>query len=86
MAAYIHADIAKVIHSPDGASKIDFLRRNDALYEYRTWERRREQTPLTDGYYWSPRDHSGLYKTMEELEQAARKAVPWLQAMPASQV
>jgi hypothetical protein len=44
MAGYIHADIAKVIHSPDGAFKIEFLRRNDGLYEYRSWERRREDS------------------------------------------
>jgi len=86
MAGYIHADIAKVIHSPDDAFKIDFLRRNDGLYEYRGWERRREETPLTDGYYWSPREVSGLYQTMEELEQAAWQSVAWLQAMPTSQV
>ena len=86
MAGYTHADIAKVIHSPDGAFKIEFLRRNDGLYEYRGWERRREETPVTEGYYWSPRQHSGLYQTMEELEQTARQSVPWLQAMPTSQL
>jgi hypothetical protein len=86
MAGYIHADIAKVIHRPDGAFKIDFLRRHDGLYEYRGWERRREESPLTDGYYWSPRERSGLYQTVEELEQTARPAMPWLQAMPISQV
>jgi hypothetical protein len=51
MAAYIHADVAKVIHSPDGAFKIEFLRRNDDLCEYRGFERRREESPLTDSYY-----------------------------------
>jgi hypothetical protein len=56
MAAYIHADVAKVIHSPDGAFKIEFLRRNDDLCEYRGFERRREESPLTDSYYWSPRE------------------------------
>jgi len=34
MTAYMHADIAKVIHIPDGAFKIEFLRRSDGLYEY----------------------------------------------------
>ena len=68
MTANIHADIAKAIHSPDSAFKIEFLRRNDGLYEYRGFERRLEESPSGDGYYWSPREHSGLYKTMEELE------------------
>jgi hypothetical protein len=85
MAGYIHADIVKVVHSPDGAFKVDFLRRKDGLYEYRGWERRREETPIADGYYWGPREHSGLYQTMEELEQMARQTVPWLQAMPTSE-
>jgi len=81
MTAYIHADVAKAIHSPDGAFKIEFLRRNDGLYEYRDFERRLEESPSGDGYYWSPREHSGLYKTMEELEQAARQTVAWLHGM-----
>jgi len=84
MAGYIHADIAKVIHSPDGAFKIDFLRRNDGLYD-RGWARRIEQGPAGSDYYWSPREYSGLYQTMEELEQTARQTVSWLQAMPTSQ-
>jgi len=86
MAGYIHADIAKVIQSPDGAFKIDFLRRHDGLYEYRGWERRLEQSPAGVADYWSPRQQSGLYQTMEELERTARQTVPWLQAMPTSQV
>jgi hypothetical protein len=49
MAAYVHADIAKVIHSPDGAFKIEFLRRNDGLYEYRGFERRLEESPFRNG-------------------------------------
>jgi len=86
MAAYPHADIAKAIESPDGAFKIEFLRRNDGLYEYRGWERRLEESPAGSDHYWSPREHSGLYQTMEELEQAARQTVAWLQAMSTSQV
>lgn len=86
MAAYTHADVAKVIHSPDGAFKIEFLRRNDGLYEYRGFERRREESPVTDGYYWSPRECSGLYETMEELERTARLTVDWLHVMSTSQV
>jgi hypothetical protein len=82
MTAYIHADIVKVSHSPDAAFKIDFLRRNDGLYEYRGWERRLEESPAGDAYYWSPRESSGLYRTMEELEQAARQTVAWLHVMP----
>jgi hypothetical protein len=85
MAGYIHADIIKAIHSPDGAFKIDFLRRNDGLYEYRGWQRRLEESPAGGAYYWSPRESSGLYPTMEELEQAARQTVPWLQAIPTSE-
>ena len=81
MAAYIHADVAKVIHSADGAFKIEFLKRNDGLYEYRGFERRLEQSPVSDGYYWAPREYSGLYETMEELEQTARKTVAWLHVM-----
>ena len=78
MTAYEHADVAKAIHSPDGASKIEFLRRNDGLYEYRGWERRLEESPAGGAYYWSPRETSGLYRTMEELEQSARQSVAWL--------
>jgi hypothetical protein len=26
----------------------------------------------------TPREHSGLYETMEELERAAGQGVPWL--------
>jgi len=78
MTAYEHADVAKAIHSPDGALKIEFLRRNDGLYEYRGWERRLEESPAGDAYYWSPRESSGLYRTMEELEQSARQSVAWL--------
>jgi len=81
MTAYIHADIAKAIHSPDGAFKIEFLKRNDGRYEYRGFERRLEESPVSSGYYWSPREYSGLYATMEKLEQAARTAVAWLKAM-----
>ena len=81
MTAYIHADVAKVIHSPDGAHKIDFLIRKDGLYEYRGWERRLEETPAGAGHYWSPRESSGLYQTMEELEQAAQQTVAWLHAI-----
>ena len=81
MTAYIHADIAKAIHSPDSAFKIEFLRRNDGLYEYRDFERRLEESASGDGYYSSPREHSGLYKTVEELEQAARQTVAWLHGM-----
>jgi hypothetical protein len=81
MAAYTHADVAKVIHSPDGAFKIKFLRRNDGRYEYRGFERRLERRPVSDDYYWSPREHSGLYETMEELEQSARQMVAWLHVM-----
>jgi hypothetical protein len=80
MTAYMHADIAKVIHSPDGAFKIEFLRRSDGLYEYRGFERSLEASPVRSGYYWSPREYSGLYATMKELEQAARRAVAWLHA------
>jgi len=32
MTTYIHAEIAKAIHSPDGAFKSDFLRRNDGRW------------------------------------------------------
>jgi hypothetical protein len=78
MADYIDADVAKVIHSRDGAFKIEFLRRNDSLYEYRGYERRLEESPVTRSYYWSPREYSGLYETMEELEQTARQTVDWL--------
>ena len=78
MTAYIHADVAKVIHSSDGGFKIEFLKRNDGLYEYRGFERRLEQSPVSETSYWSPRESSGLYKTMEELEQTARQTVDWL--------
>jgi hypothetical protein len=71
MAAYTHADIAKAI---------------DGLYEYRGFERRLEESPAESDHYWSPREHSGLYKMMEELEQAARQTVAWLQAMSTFQV
>jgi hypothetical protein len=81
MAAYTHADVAKVIESPDGAFKIEFLRRNDGLYEYRAFEHRLEESPVRDIYYWSPRESSGLYETMEELEQSARQKVAWLHVM-----
>jgi hypothetical protein len=81
MAAYVHADIAKVIHSPDGAFKIEFLRRNDGLYEYRGFERRLEESPFRNGYYWSPCEYSGLYETIEELEQTARQMVAWLRVI-----
>ena len=81
MAAYVHADIAKVIHSPDGAFKIEFLRRNDGLYEYRGFERRLEESPFRNGYYWSPCAYSGLYETIEELEQTARQMVAWLRVI-----
>ncbi len=84
MTAYIHADVAKAIQSPDGAFKIEFLRRNDGLYEYRGFERRLEESPAGSDYYWSPREYSGLYKTMEELEQAARQTVAWLHVMSTS--
>jgi hypothetical protein len=52
MAAYIDADIAKAIQSPDGAFKIEFLRRNDGLYEYRGFERRLEESPAGSDHYW----------------------------------
>ena len=32
---YVHADVVKVIHSTDGKSLVEFLRRHDGLYEYR---------------------------------------------------
>ena len=38
---YVHADIVKTIQSADGRAKVDFLRRNDGLYEYRGYIERR---------------------------------------------
>ncbi len=86
MAAYIYADVAKVIHGPDGAFKIEFLERNDGLYEYRGFERRLEESPVRSAFYWSPREYSGLYETMGELQQTARQTVDWLHVMSTSQV
>ena len=72
---YIDADIVKTLHSAEGGAKIEFLlRRSDGLYEYRGYVERFEGGP-----YWSPSEHSGLYETIDEAEQAARRAVPWLQ-------
>ena len=78
---YTHADTVKVIHSSDGASKVEFLRRNDGLYEYRGYvERELDSGPDEGRRYWSAREHSGLYETMEEVERAARLGVTWLRA------
>jgi hypothetical protein len=78
MSAYIHADVLKVIHSPDARAKVDFLRRNDGLYEYRAYVERLDDGPAPYRYYWAPSGHSGLYETMEELERAAQQSVAWL--------
>jgi hypothetical protein len=76
---YVHADIVKIIHSTDGSAKIEFLRRNDGLYEYRGYiERRFDDGPYKGDRYWSATQHSGLYETLDELEQAARQALDWL--------
>ena len=53
---YTHAETVKVIHSSDGASKVEFLRRNDGLYEYRGYvERELDSGPDEDRRYWSAR-------------------------------
>jgi hypothetical protein len=76
---YVHADVVKVIHSTDGKSMVEFLRRHDGLYEYRGHVELVDDGPYGDRRpYWSPREHSGLYETMEELERAAGQGVPWL--------
>jgi len=43
---YVHADIVKTIQSADGRAKVDFLRRNDGLYEYRGYIERRHRGHL----------------------------------------
>jgi hypothetical protein len=79
---YVHADIVKTIQSADGRAKVDFLRRNDGLYEYRGYiERRFDDGPYKGDRYWSPAQPSGLYQTLDELEQAARQALDWLRGV-----
>jgi hypothetical protein len=76
---YAHADIVKMIHSADGGAKVYFLRRNDGFYEYRGYiERHFDDGPHAGDRYWSPAQHSGLYQTLDELEEAARQALDWL--------
>lgn len=76
---YIHAEIVKAIRAANGKSKIEFLRRHDGLYEYRGYDELIDDTGSDERRpYWSPTAYSGLYQTLEELERAARQAVPWL--------
>ena len=77
---YVHADVVKVIHSTDGKSMVEFHKRHDGLYEYRGHVELVDDHPHGGRPYWSPREHSGLYETVEELERAAEQGVPWLRA------
>jgi len=75
---YVHADVVKAIQSANGKSKINFLKRHDGLYEYRSYDELIDDGPYAGRPYWSPTAYSGLYQTLEELERAAMRAVPWL--------
>jgi hypothetical protein len=77
---YAHADIVKTIRSTDGGAKVDFFLdattastniediSNAALTMVLTRATATGQQPR----------YSGLYQTLDELEQAARQALNWL--------
>jgi hypothetical protein len=75
---YVDAEVVKAVHSADGKSKVEFLRRGDSLYEYRGYVELVDEGPYGGRLYWAPSAYSGLYETMEELERAVRLDVPWL--------
>lgn len=78
---YINADVVKVITSADGKAQVELLRRHDGLFEYRGYVERVDDAPYGARAYWAQTAYSGLYETVEELEQAATLNVPWLREM-----
>jgi hypothetical protein len=72
---YIHAQIIKVIESSDRKARVEVLKRNDGLFEFRA-----SVECYEDGYYWAPTLNSGLYASVEEAERDALHEVLALDA------
>jgi hypothetical protein len=67
---YLHAQIINEFVSSDGKARVDVLKRNDGLFEFRAYVERYESEP-----YWSPTVNSGLYDSLENAERDALSEV-----------
>lgn len=73
---YIHAQIINVLESSDKKARVEILKRNDGLFEFRAYVQRHEDAPYQEGgYYWSPTLDSGLYAIVEDAERDALREV-----------
>ncbi|WP_409189567.1 hypothetical protein [Bradyrhizobium sp. RDM4] len=66
-----------VLETSDKKSRVEILKRNDGLFEFRAYVQRREDAPYEqeDAYYWSPTLYSGVYANVEDAERDALREV-----------
>jgi hypothetical protein len=70
---YLHAQIINVFESSDGKARVNVLKRNDGLFEFRAYVERYEGdgSPYEGEPYWSPTVRSGLYASVEDAQRDA---------------
>jgi len=69
----------KVIERKDGKERLCIIARDAGTYSFHI--EFEDKDPYA-GTYWSVRNFSGLYASLEEAEKDARQEITWLRPQP----
>lgn len=76
------ATVAKTCEREDGKARVNFIRRDDGLFQFEEEHERIERGGPHDGEpYWLAVHKSGFYESLETAESEAANSVSWLKGM-----